>query len=250
LLPEDDQDALLTELAACLGRTSARFIGRILHASGQQRWLSWVVVADDTLLHVVARDISSEREAALDLAKANERLREQIAERERVEAALQQMQRLEAVGQLTAGVAHDFNNLLTVILTGASFLQRELDNGRLDKAGKRLQNIREAGERGAKLTAQLLAFSRKQRLEPVPLNLNRPWPAWKSCCAHPGRQRLGTPGAGPAVAGADRPDPDRDDHPQPGDQRPRCHARRRPADPGHPQHPYQRPAANRKTRTR
>ncbi|AZL73374.1 response regulator [Pseudomonas oryziphila] len=174
LLPEDDQDALLTQLAALsLGHSSARFIGRILHASGQQRWLSWVVVADDTLLHVVARDISSEREAALDLAKANERLREQIAERERVEAALQQMQRLEAVGQLTAGVAHDFNNLLTVILTGASFLQNELDNGRLDKAAKRLQNIREAGERGAKLTAQLLAFSRKQRLEPVPLNLNR-----------------------------------------------------------------------------
>lgn len=174
LLPDTDQDALLTELATLsLGRSSARFIGRIMHASGQQRWLSWVVVADDTLLHVVARDISSEREAALDLANANERLREQIAERERVEAALQQMQRLEAVGQLTAGVAHDFNNLLTVILTGASFLQSELDNGRLDSAGKRLQNIREAGERGAKLTAQLLAFSRKQRLEPVPLNLNR-----------------------------------------------------------------------------
>lgn len=174
LLPEAEQDALLTELATLsLGRSSARFVGRIMHASGQQRWLSWVVVADDTLLHVVARDISSEREAALDLANANERLREQIAERERVEAALQQMQRLEAVGQLTAGVAHDFNNLLTVILTGASFLQSELDNGRMDSAGKRLQNIREAGERGAKLTAQLLAFSRKQRLEPVPLNLNR-----------------------------------------------------------------------------
>ncbi|WP_369990658.1 response regulator [Pseudomonas xanthosomatis] len=173
LLPEVDQDALLAELAALsLGRTSARFVGRILHASGQQRWLSWVVVPDDTLLHVVARDITSEREAALDLAEANNRLREQIAERERVEAALQQMQRLEAVGQLTAGVAHDFNNLLTVILTGASFLQRDLEKGQLDKADKRLQHIREAGERGAKLTAQLLAFSRKQRLEPVPLNLN------------------------------------------------------------------------------
>ncbi|BCJ07862.1 response regulator [Pseudomonas sp. AA27] len=174
LLPEADQESLLTELAALSqGRTSARFVGRILHAEGQQRWLSWVVVPDDNLLHVVARDISSEREAVLDLAEANERLREQIAERERIEAALQQMQRLEAVGQLTAGVAHDFNNLLTVILTGASFLQSDLDKGLLDKAHNRLQHIREAGERGAKLTAQLLAFSRKQRLEPVPLNLNR-----------------------------------------------------------------------------
>lgn len=173
LLPEPDQEVLLAELAALsLGRTSARFVGRVLHANGQPRWLSWVVVPDDALLHVVARDITSEREAALELAQANTRLREQIAERERVEAALQQMQRLEAVGQLTAGVAHDFNNLLTVILTGASFLERDLQRGQLEKADKRLQHIREAGERGAKLTAQLLAFSRKQRLEPVPVDLN------------------------------------------------------------------------------
>jgi len=174
LLPEHDQEQLLTELAALShGRTSARFVGRILHAGGQQRWLSWVVVPEDTLLYVVARDITSEREAALGLADANARLREQINERERIEAALQQMQRLEAVGQLTAGVAHDFNNLLTVILTGASFLERDLAKADLDKARTRLTHIREAGERGAKLTSQLLAFSRRQRLEPVPLNLNR-----------------------------------------------------------------------------
>ncbi|MBA1200653.1 response regulator [Pseudomonas capeferrum] len=173
LLPEQDQDSFLAELAAlAMGRTSARFVGRIKHASGQQRWLSWVAVPEDTLLYVVARDITTEREAALGLAEANNRLREQITERERVEAALQQMQRLEAVGQLTAGVAHDFNNLLTVILTGASFLERDLERENLEKARTRLQHIREAGERGAKLTAQLLAFSRRQRLEPVPLNLN------------------------------------------------------------------------------
>lgn len=174
LLPDSDQELLLTELAALAhGRTSVRFVGRILHASGQQRWLSWVVVPEDTLLYVVARDITSERETALGLAEANARLREQIDERERIEAALQQMQRLEAVGQLTAGVAHDFNNLLTVILTGASFLERDLTRGDLDKARSRLKHVREAGERGAKLTSQLLAFSRRQRLEPVPLNLNR-----------------------------------------------------------------------------
>lgn len=174
LLPEPDQELLLTELAALAhGRTSVRFVGRILHAGGQQRWLSWVVVPEDTLLYVVARDITSEREAALGLAEANARLREQINERERIEAALQQMQRLEAVGQLTAGVAHDFNNLLTVILTGASFLERDLTKADLDKARTRLTHIREAGERGAKLTSQLLAFSRRQRLEPVALNLNQ-----------------------------------------------------------------------------
>ncbi|QRY77273.1 response regulator [Pseudomonas sp. PDNC002] len=173
LLPEQDQALFLTELAALAhGNTSARFDSRIRHSSGKQRWLSWVVVPEDTLLYVVARDITSERESALDLAEANARLREQIAERERIEAALQQMQRLEAVGQLTAGVAHDFNNLLTVILSGSTFLERDLAKGDLEKATKRLQHIREAGERGAKLTAQMLAFSRRQRLEPVPLNLN------------------------------------------------------------------------------
>ncbi|MFJ4397755.1 response regulator [Pseudomonas sp. NPDC089396] len=174
LLPEPDQESLLAELAALAhGRTSARFVGRIRHVTGQLRWLSWVVVPEDTLLYVVARDITSERETALGLAEANDRLLEQITERERIEAALQQMQRLEAVGQLTAGVAHDFNNLLMVILTGASFLERDLAKRDVDKARSRLTHIREAGERGAKLTSQLLAFSRRQRLEPVPLNLNR-----------------------------------------------------------------------------
>ena len=174
LLPDSDHDVFLAELAALgHGRTSARFVGRIQHVSGQQRWLSWIAVPEDTLLYVVARDITSEREAAMDLAEANTRLREQIAERERIEAALQQMQRLEAVGQLTAGVAHDFNNLLTVIITGASFLERDLQRGNLEKATSRLQHIRKAGERGAKLTSQLLAFSRRQRLEPVPVDLNR-----------------------------------------------------------------------------
>ncbi|MFP3615552.1 hypothetical protein SB778_36500, partial [Paraburkholderia sp. SIMBA_050] len=102
-------------------------VGRILHAGGQQRWLSWVVVPEDTLLYVVARDITSEREAALGLAEANARLREQINERELIEAALQQMQRLEAVGQLTAGVAHDFNNLLQVMAGYVDVLQMGIE---------------------------------------------------------------------------------------------------------------------------
>ncbi|AIR91326.1 hybrid sensor histidine kinase/response regulator [Pseudomonas cremoricolorata] len=174
LVPGTEQAHFLDELKTLAqGRTSARFVGRIQHVSGNQRWLSWVVVREENLLYVVARDITSERESAMGLAEANNRLREQIDERERVEAALQQMQRLEAVGQLTAGVAHDFNNLLTVIITGASFLERDLHKEDLAKARSRLQHIREAGERGAKLTSQLLAFSRRQRLEPVALNLNR-----------------------------------------------------------------------------
>jgi PAS domain S-box-containing protein len=100
-------------------------------------------------------------------------LTQQIAERERVEATLHQMQRLEAIGQLTSGVAHDFNNLLTVVLGNVDMLVHAAAKGPLDgRALKRLEHVRTAAERGATLTAQLLAFSRRQRLEAKVVDLN------------------------------------------------------------------------------
>jgi signal transduction histidine kinase/CheY-like chemotaxis protein len=108
-----------------------------------------------------------------ELAAANRQLVAQIEERERVESTLRQMQRLEAVGQLTSGVAHDFNNLLTVVLGNIGFIERALDNAGIDgKTTQRLTYMRAAAERGAKLTDQLLSFSRRQRLEPKVLDLN------------------------------------------------------------------------------
>ena len=109
----------------------------------------------------------AERTSAL--AAANAELRREIAERERVEEALRQAQRLEAVGQLTSGVAHDFNNLLTVIAGNLEFLARALPD---ERSRRRVETMRGAADRGARLTAQLLAFSRRQRLEPVPVRLN------------------------------------------------------------------------------
>lgn len=173
LIHTDDIAATLSETENIAGgNVSTRFVNRMRHANGDYRWLSWTIVPDEGLMYAAVRDITSERIVLDELAAANERLRQQIRERERIEAALQQMQRLEVVGQLTAGVAHDFNNLLTVILASTSFLGRDLHKGKLDKVQSRLQNIQEAGERGAKLTAQLLAFSRRQRLQPIPVNLN------------------------------------------------------------------------------
>ena len=104
-------------------------------------------------------------ERTAELAAANRQLKAQIDERERVETALRQAQRLEAVGQLTSGVAHDFNNLLTVILGSVAFLERDEADA---KTRRRLEMMRTAAERGAKL----LAFSRRQRLEPKPVDLN------------------------------------------------------------------------------
>ena len=112
-------------------------------------------------------------ERTAELAAANRQLLRQIEERERVEATLRQMQRLEAVGQLTSGVAHDFNNLLTVVLGNISFLERDFAAAGIDgKTSQRLSYMRSAAERGAKLTDQLLSFSRRQRLEPRSLDLN------------------------------------------------------------------------------
>jgi signal transduction histidine kinase len=108
-----------------------------------------------------------------ELASANRQLVAQIEERERVESTLRQMQRLEAVGQLTSGVAHDFNNLLTVVLGNIGFIERAMDRVGIDgKTAQRLGYMRAAAERGAKLTDQLLSFSRRQRLEPKVIDLN------------------------------------------------------------------------------
>jgi CheY-like chemotaxis protein len=93
-------------------------------------------------------------------------------ERQRVEATLRQMQRLEAIGQLTSGIAHDFNNLLTVVLGNIGFLEKTSSISNDPKLQQRLSNMRLATERGAQLTSQLLAFSRRQRLEPKPFDVN------------------------------------------------------------------------------
>ena len=110
------------------------------------------------------------QERTAELAATNQQLLTQVEEREKVEATLRQMQRLEAIGQLTSGVAHDFNNLLTVVLGNIGFIEKAVVAD--ERLKLRLSHMRLAAERGAKLTSQLLAFSRRQRLEPEPFDLN------------------------------------------------------------------------------
>ncbi|HEV2673436.1 MAG TPA: ATP-binding protein [Aliidongia sp.] len=109
-------------------------------------------------------------ERTTELAEANRLLSSEIVERREAEAKLEQVQRIEAIGQLTSGVAHDFNNLLTAILGNLELAQMRLGN---HPAARSLETAARAAERGATLVSQLLAFARKQRLEPKPVDINR-----------------------------------------------------------------------------
>jgi signal transduction histidine kinase len=125
--------------------------------------------------HLLDREKFAERleiqvqERTKQLAQANEELRQQIAERRQVEAALQQAQKMEVIGQMTGGVAHDFNNLLTAVLGNLELAARR---GKDENIRRYLAGATQAAQRGAKITSQLLAFSRTQRLQTQPIDLN------------------------------------------------------------------------------
>jgi PAS domain S-box-containing protein len=167
--------------------------GRYLRGDGEWRWLRsesqprWGPDGEHEGFIGVAFDITDSKraEAALrevndtlerrvaertaDLSAALERLQAEVADRERAEEALRQAQKMEAVGQLTGGIAHDFNNLLTPILGGLELIATRIDDARLKRVA---EAALESSRRGAKLTGQLLAFSRIQRLAMKPVDVN------------------------------------------------------------------------------
>ena len=100
--------------------------------------------------------------------RRTERLHDEAERREVAEDALRQAQRLEAIGQLTGGVAHDFNNLLMIVSGTVQRLRRHLTD---DKQTQLLDTITTATQRGESLTRQLLAFSRRQMLQPSVIDL-------------------------------------------------------------------------------
>ena len=102
------------------------------------------------------------------VSAANQRLQAEIESREQAEEALRQAQKMEAMGQLTGGVAHDFNNLLMVASSGLDLLDRTTDPA---KIARLRQGIRQAIDRGANLTQQLLTFARRSPLNPDVLEL-------------------------------------------------------------------------------
>ncbi len=127
------------------------------------------------LFEAADRELQQRRLAETELQTLNstleERVAEEIARRAAAEEALRQAQKMEAVGQLTGGIAHDFNNLLTVIIGGLDTIKRSKagDHVRIARA---VEMSLQGAQRAASLTGRLLAFSRRQPLEPKPTELN------------------------------------------------------------------------------
>ena len=147
---EDAQAAQDALEQAARARDLTNFENRFRHVDGAPRWISWSTSFEGDLVYAYGREITAEKQQAAALAQAEE--------------ALRQSQKLEAVGQLTGGVAHDFNNLLTIIRSSVDFLKRpDLAE---DRRVRYVDAISETTDRAAKLTGQLLAFARRQALDP------------------------------------------------------------------------------------
>jgi hypothetical protein len=142
-----------------IGQPAIRFPNRYRCKDGSYRWISWVGVPEDGMVYCTGRDITEEKAAEAELAAAQE--------------ALRQSQKMEAVGQLTGGLAHDFNNLLAGISGSLEMVDKRLGEGRIGDIERYVTAAQSGARRAATLTQRLLAFSRRQTLDPRPTDVNR-----------------------------------------------------------------------------
>ncbi|KKW90809.1 histidine kinase [Sphingobium chungbukense] len=181
-------DPRTADRSAVLEAINARaFINMPLHEQGG--FVALIFVNNDTPRHWSKDDVAFVREVAertrdaverrraeQELAELAASLERQVAERTaellRAEDALRQSQKMEAVGQLTGGLAHDFNNLLTAIGGGLELIQLRLAQDRAGEIGRYMDAAQDAVKRAAALTHRLLAFSRRQTLDPRPTDAN------------------------------------------------------------------------------
>ena len=156
----DDADSTLDALQAAISKGNlTNFENRYRHKDGTVRWIAWNTSAEGDLVYAYGRDVTAEKGQAEALRAA--------------EDALRQSQKMEAVGQLTGGLAHDFNNLLTGIWGNLELLQLRVAQGRLKDLERYVAAAQSAAKRAAALTHRLLAFSRRQTLDPRPTDINR-----------------------------------------------------------------------------
>ncbi|HEV7436877.1 MAG TPA: PAS domain S-box protein [Pseudorhizobium sp.] len=179
--PDDRERTREHWFGAVEGRHPYDIDYRIRESSGTYRWFKTrgtpIHLSDGTINHWFGtctdiQDIVEAREILLHNAEVLEqRVAAEIAARNEAEEALRQAQKMEALGQLTGGVAHDFNNLLQVISGNLHLLGKDVAGN--ERAERRLANALAGVSRGSKLANQLLAFGRRQPLDPRVVNLGR-----------------------------------------------------------------------------
>ena len=157
--PDDVAATLSAATGLARGEPQITFENRYRHKDGSDIWLSWNAVPRDGLVYASVLNVS-------EIKRQTEALR-------LTEEALRQSQKMEAVGQLTGGLAHDFNNLLAGISGSLELMQTRMAQGRLTEIDRYMTVAQGAAKRAAALTHRLLAFSRRQTLDPKPTNVNR-----------------------------------------------------------------------------
>jgi PAS domain S-box-containing protein len=156
----DDADVTQKALASAASATNLNsFENRYRHRDGTERWISWNTTLEGDLVYAYGRDITEAKLKSEALAQAEDQLR--------------QSQKMEAVGQLTGGLAHDFNNLLAAITGSLEMLEVRISQGRVSDYERYLTAAKTSSKRAAALTHRLLAFSRRQTLDPRPVGINR-----------------------------------------------------------------------------
>lgn len=186
----DDRDGLIGAINEAIARGGAySHQYRVRDADGKYNWLEAngrVECADDgtalrfpgVLIDVEERrSVEAERDRANAALRAlNDTLEQRVIARTadlmQAEEKLRQSQKMEAVGQLTGGLAHDFNNLLAGISAALELMQKRIAQGRFKDVDKYLATAQGATKRAAALTHRLLAFSRRQTLDPRPTDVN------------------------------------------------------------------------------
>ncbi len=159
VVPEE-RSMLRSELDALSRGTAPKLIELNMRTrDGTSRRIEWSAVAADNLLQAVGRDVTAEREAEDALRKAEE--------------ALRHSQKMEAIGQLTGGIAHDFNNMLTAIIGSMEVLKRRIHAGRYEDVQRFMDGAIASANRAAGLTHRLLAFARRQPLDPKAVDVNQ-----------------------------------------------------------------------------